>query len=191
MYRTDHPSDLQTMYAIIDDQSNRSLAKSEFFENFGITGQQIEYTLSSCAGQVTTSGRRANGFTIASLDCKSHLELPTRIECNQIPNMREEVPTPDVAKNHPHLLDIVDHIPPLDDESEILLLIGRDLIEAHHVFDQRIGPHNSPYAQKLCLGWVIIGETCLGKIQKPDHINVNKTHVLGNGRESIFKPCQN
>ena len=191
VYRTDHPNDVQTMYAIIDDQSNRSLAKSDFFENFGITGQQIQYTLSSCAGQVTASGRRANGFTIASLDGKSHLELPTLIECNQIPNMREEVPTPDVAKNHPHLLDIVDHIPPLDDESEILLLIGRDLIEAHHVFDQRIGPRNSPYAQKLCLGWVIIGETCLGKVHKPDHINVNKTHVLGNGRESIFKPCQN
>ena len=65
------------------------------------------------------------------------------------------------------------------------------MVEAHHIFDQRIGPRYSPYAQKLCLGWVIIGETCLGKVHKPDHINVNKTYVLGNGRESTFKPCQN
>lgn len=46
-----------------------------------------------------------------------------------------------------------------------MMLIGRDITIAHHVLDQKVGPGNLPYAQKLHLGWTIIGETCLGKVQ--------------------------
>ena len=108
-----------------------------------------------------------------------------------MPDVREEIPTPDVARYHSHLKDIASHIPPLDPQSDILLLIGRDLIEAHHVHDQRIGPRGSPYAQRLSLGWAIIGETCLGKGHGTDSVNVKKTYLLKNGRPSIFQPCNN
>lgn len=74
------------------------------------------------------------------------------LECDQIPDVRYEIPTPDVASHYPHLRDIEPFIPPLNPDAQIMLLIGRDLIEAHHVLDQRIGPPNSPYAQKLPLG---------------------------------------
>ncbi len=149
-------------YAIIDDQSNRSLVTSEFFTHFDIDSESTEYSLSSCSGCVTSSGRRATGYIVESLNGDTQLSLPTLIECDQIPNIREEIPTPDVARNHAHLHDIANlRFPKLNDQSEISILIGRDLIEAHHVLDQRIGPNRSPYAQKLSLGWVIIGETCL------------------------------
>ena len=191
VYPDGHPDEGKLMYAMIDDQSNRSLAKSEFFTLFNLPNEEMEYTISSCAGNLTVSGRRANGLIIESLDGLTQLHLPTLIECDYIPSVREEIPTPEVARHHPHLRDIVEYIPPMDPTSNILLLIGRDLIEAHHVHGQRIGPRHSPYAQKLSLGWVIIGETCLGKVHKPDSINVKKTFVLGNGRESVLKPCDN
>ena len=35
-------------------------------------------------------------------------------------------------------------VPSLDAETSILLVIGRDLPEAHHVLDHRIGPRGSP-----------------------------------------------
>lgn len=70
-----------------------------------------------------------------------------------------------------------------------MLLIGRDLIEAHHVLDQRIGPPSSPYAQKLPLGWTIIVETCLDKVNRPNAVNVMKTNLTGDGRASLFNPC--
>jgi len=44
-------------------------------------------------------------------------EFPNLLECNNIPNVRSEIPT-------------------LDIESKISLLIGRDLLEAHHILDQ-------------------------------------------------------
>ncbi|XP_046544637.1 uncharacterized protein LOC124254832 [Haliotis rubra] len=72
---------------------------------------------------------------------------------------------------------------------KILLLIGRDVIETHLVLDQRIGTKGAPYAQRLPLGWVIIGETCLGKIHSPEVVNVNKIKVWNNGRTSLLTPC--
>ena len=78
-----------------------------------------------------------------------------------------------MALHHAHLVDIADFIPPIYSCSDMLLLIGRDMPEAHHVLDQRIGPVGSPYAQKLPFGWVIIGEACLGKTHRPENINVN------------------
>ena len=90
---------------------------------------------------------------------------------------------------HSHLNDLSVFIPSLDTETSTLLLIGRDLPEAHLVLDQRIGPRGSPFAQKLPLGWVVIGETCLGGINRTDYVSTNKTFFLSSGRSSLFKPC--
>ena len=163
-------------------QSNASLAKSEFFDILAVDGQETPYTLLSCAGSTQTQGRVAKGYIIESLDGHTMLKFPTLLECDQIPNDRNEIPTPDVAQHHTHLKDIAKHIPPLDNYANILLLLGRDIPEAHHVLDQRIGMLGSPYAHKLRLGWIIIGEACLGKTHQPDIVNVNKTRLLRDGR---------
>lgn len=47
------------------------------------------------------------------------------------------------------------------------------------------------YAQKLDLGWVIIGDVCLGSSHRPPEVTSFKTHVLENGRTSYFPPCEN
>lgn len=51
--------------------------------------------------QVT--GRRACDYVVMSFDGKVSFPLPTLIECNAIPNNREEIPTAEVALHHPHL----------------------------------------------------------------------------------------
>ncbi|XP_071098015.1 uncharacterized protein [Haliotis cracherodii] len=191
VYPEGRPDMATRMYAMFDDQSNASLVMSEFFTNMEADGEVIPYTLSSCAGRKDTSGWRAKGYIVESFDGHSRLQLPTLIECNQIPDHREEIPVPEVAMHYNHLKDIANCIPPLDNDAQILLLIGRDLIEAHHVLDQRIGPNKTPYGQKLSLGWVIVGETCLGKVHQPKQVTVNKTYILSDGRPSIFKPCDN
>ena len=43
-----------------------------------------------------------------------------------------------------------------------------------------------PFGQKLSLGWVIIGDACLGKANKPEVGGVRKTSVLSNGRNSLL-----
>ena len=166
------------LYVIIDEQSNRSLARSSLFDHFGITGPQLPYSLSSCSGLSTEYGRRCSNLIIESFDSSHKMRLPTLIECDQIPNQRDEIPTPSAARAYSHLSDLADAIPHIRDESQILLLIGRDLLPAHHILDQRLGPIHAPFAQRLRLGWVIIGDVCLGISHKSDKISVMKTVIF-------------
>lgn len=177
------------MYVILDDQSNRSLVRSDFFELFNIQGQSFPYSLKTCAGLVETSGRKAEGFQVESLDGQTSLPLPLLIECNGILNDRSEIPTPDAARHHPHLRSVAAHIPELDPNAEILILLGRDMVRIHKVRQQVSGPPNAPFAQKLDLGWVLVGDVCLGKAHKPV-VGTFKTSVLEDGRPSLLTSCK-
>lgn len=178
------------MYAMLDDQSNVSLARSHFFDTFNVYSEALPYTMKTCSGLTNATGRRAHGFVIESVNGKTSMPLPTLTECNQIPDNRSEIPTPEAAAAHPHLLPVASQIPPLDSSAKILLLLGRDIIRAHKVRSQVNGPHEAPYAQKLDLGWVIVGNVCLSGAHKPT-VNSYKTNVLENGRPSFLTPCNN
>ncbi len=175
-------------YVILDDQSNRSLARPELFELFDVESEQFSYHLRTCSGIIETSDKKAEGFQIESLDGKVLISLPPLIECHEIMNNRSEIPTPSAVLYQPHLRHIAKHIPELEPEAEILLLLGRDVIRAHKVRQQVNGPNNAPFAQQLDLGWVVIGEVCLGNVHRPT-VNTFKTNVLESGRHSIFQPC--
>lgn len=126
-----------------------------------------------------------------SLDGKTKVTLPTLLEREHLPGDRSEIPTPEYTQYFPHLRPEADKIPPLSNSAPILLLIGRDVLSLHKVREQRNGPHNLPYAQRLDLGWVIVGELCLGGTHKTEEVNAYKTHVLQSGRSSFLKPCTN
>lgn len=178
------------MYAVHDDQSNRSLVRPEFFDLFDVKSSSSLYSLRTCAGTMEMSGRKAEGFEIESVNGGVTLTLPPLIECDQVPTNRSEIPTPKVALLHPHLRSVAKHIPELDPNAPILLLLGRDIIRAHKVRQQINGPHDSPFAQRLDLGWTIVGEVCLRQGHKPK-VSTFKTHVLEKGRPSFLSPCNN
>lgn len=190
MYACSAPNEKRKMYAILDDQSNVSLARSHFFDMFNLHGEALPYTMSS--GTVNMQGRRApsQSFSIEGINRKVSMILPILTECNQIPNNRSEIPTLEAAAAHPHLSHLATQIPPLDPSADILLLLGRDVIQAHKVRRQINGPNEAPYAQQLDLGLVIIGDVCLSGAHRPT-VNSYKTNILDNGRPSFFSPCEN
>lgn len=190
VYPKASPQSKRKMYAMLDDQSNLSLAKSAFFDIFDVRGSILPYTIKTCAGLSDTGGRRANDFVIEGLSGNVSMLLPTLTECDQIPDNRGEIPTPEAAAAYPHLRPIASQIPPLDPSADILLLLGRDIIRAHKVRSQVNGPNDAPYAQCLDLGWVIVGDVCLSGAHKPT-VNSFKTNVLNNGRPSFLTPCNN
>ncbi|KAL6457432.1 hypothetical protein MHYP_G00343950 [Metynnis hypsauchen] len=189
VYPVNEPKKVQKMYVVLDDQSNRSLAKSAFFDLFGISAVSSTYTLRTCAGIKEATGRKAHNFVVSSLDGKTRVLLPPLLECNTMPDDRSEIPTPDIVQHFPHLAPVAGEIPPIEPETPILLLLGRDVLSVHKVREQYNGPHNTPYAQRLDLGWVIVGEVCLGGVHKRTKVNVYKTNVLNNGRTSFLEPC--
>ncbi len=138
-----HPDPAIRLYAIHDEQSNRSLVRSELFEIFNDNGTSSPYSLRACAGLKETMGRRATGYIVESLDSTVHVPLPSLIECN-IPNNREEIPTPNAALHHPHLKSVTQLIPELDPNTHILMLLGWDIIRVHKVHKQRSGPNDAP-----------------------------------------------
>lgn len=187
-----HSKDPRTrvkMYIILDDQSNRSLARSSFFDMFKICSPPEEYIMNSCNGKLVTSGRCASGFVMESCDRHVCIDLPVLIECDNIPNNRQEIPSPDVTRYHPHLSDIeLEH---LDDQCQILLLIGRDVPYVHRILDQKTGHPDAPIGLRSPLGWTVVGDVCLGSQHRSSDINVYKTFVLSNGRPSLLQPCEN
>ncbi|XP_060787641.1 uncharacterized protein LOC132892997 isoform X1 [Neoarius graeffei] len=89
---------------------------------------------------------------------------------------------------HPHLRAIASEVPQLDPDAQILLLLGRDVLRVHKVRQHINGPNDAPFAQRLDLGWVLVGEVCLGNAHKPK-VYCAKTHVLENGHPSVLTPC--
>lgn len=52
------------------------------------------------------SGHRATLFFVSPIDGSVTMELPTVTECNNIPDDRSEIPTPDVISHQTHMCDI-------------------------------------------------------------------------------------
>ncbi len=167
VYPAGHRDKAVKLYAILDELSNRSLFRSQFFEVFSDQSPSAPYTLRACAGVKESAGRRASGYQVESLDGTVRIPLPSLTECNDITNNRDEILTPNVDLHHAHLKSVAYLIPDIDPQSLIMLLLGWDIIRVHKVCKQVNGSHNLPYAQKLDLGWVIVGNVCLGSIHKP------------------------
>ncbi|KAI2655850.1 2-succinyl-5-enolpyruvyl-6-hydroxy-3-cyclohexene-1-carboxylate synthase [Labeo rohita] len=72
------------------------------------------------------AGRKTNQLVTRS---RSECTEVCGEECDQIPNNHTEIPTLDVAFHHSHLRPIAQEIPPLDSDAEILILLGRDIIQ--------------------------------------------------------------
>jgi len=155
------PEQTVLVYAMHDDQSNRTLASPALLDKLGVDGAIKKYTLNSCAGSSVISARHVPELCISSADGNSEMTLHNVVECD-IPGDRSEIPTPDVTRHYPHLRRLTDFIPPLNEEAEIGLIIGRDSLEAHIVKEQVVGKKGEPFAQRLALGWAIVGEVCLG-----------------------------
>lgn len=191
VYPNVQPEKAIKTYCCIDDQSNRSLARSKFFDISGEQGLEIQYTLLSCSGTHLIPGRRASTYTIESLDGQTVFHLPTLIECNKIPDNKDEIPKAEVARCYLHLQDLAQLMSPINFHAKTLFLLGRYIISVHYVHDQRINRSNSPYGQKISLGWVIVGETCIGRAHKSNQVNVNKTFIIHDGKPSLHPSCIN
>ena len=85
------------LYAIIDNQSNNTLANPRLFDLLNIHDEEIEYILTSCSGKMNTFGSRMNDIVMESIDQTVQLDIQVVNECNNLPENLQEIPTPEVA----------------------------------------------------------------------------------------------
>ncbi len=74
----------------------------------------------SPGGTKLTKGQYANKLSIKTIDGSKRYR--DRVYSNQ--NNKNEIPIPDIPRAYPHLWLIARHIPEIDDNASILLLIG-------------------------------------------------------------------
>jgi hypothetical protein len=124
VYPSNEPERTQRMYALTDDQINKTLTTPRFFYSFNLDGQTLTYTPSSCNGTITLTGRTAEGFVIEPILGDQILYLPKMLKCGQISYNTSEIPTPNIAKAYSHLCDNTSDLPEIDYYTENALLIG-------------------------------------------------------------------
>lgn len=107
--------------------------------------------------------------------CGIVAKLPNLVECDHILQDKTEIPTPATTKHFPHLREISNEIPQLDQDAKISVLIGRDAPELLKVRAFKSGPKGAPWVQKLTLGWTVSGQMCLDRVGGPVHICANFT----------------
>lgn len=106
IYPNSQPENKVKAYVVIDDQSNCSLAKPKLFDLLNLGGKATPHMLKTCSGTSQAIGRRAHNLAVESFDGTQRQMLTTLTEeCGAIPDSREEIPTPAVARAHPHLED--------------------------------------------------------------------------------------
>ena len=110
----------------MDEQSNASMISPILLEKLGISGEKEKYYLSTCSGSKETKfGCRALSLLVKNLK-GTDFKLPTLVECDNIPNDKAEIPTPEKVKMCKHR--DAKEIPPMDEQAEIQLLISRDAL---------------------------------------------------------------
>ena len=197
-YLEEKPNHVITTYVIIDDQSDGSLINGNLLERLGVQQDKSTYAVKTVNGLQEVHGRKLAGLVIESMDSTVSIPAPTLFECNNIPGDVAEIPTPEVAAAFDHLRPITSMIPPLNKEADIAILLGRDAPQFHKVREVINGKDDQPWAHRLDLGWVIVGEVCLNGAHvrtdisylQQDVISTYFTQVLRNGRHSAqFQPC--
>lgn len=68
VFRDRAPENSVLTYAILDDQSNSTLATSELLDSLNVDGQKVDYDLMSCAGLNHLSGRKVKSLKVISMD---------------------------------------------------------------------------------------------------------------------------
>ena len=74
------PENAFKAYAILDEQSNKSLANPALFSKLNISSEEFRYTLKTCSNTVVKSGCEAQDCVNESLDGSTRYQLPTLIE---------------------------------------------------------------------------------------------------------------
>ncbi len=165
----------ERVYGVIDDQSNASMISPDLIKKLDLSGPKEKYLLTTCSVEREVRyGRRITGLLTRSLDGKLS-ELPTLVECDHIPQDKSEIPTPKIANRFSHLERIAGEIPPLDTDTKIQILIGRDAPELMKVRASINGPKGAPWAQKLDLDWTISGQVCLNTVGGAVHVTAYRT----------------
>jgi hypothetical protein len=143
---------------MLDDMSNSSFVDPKALSFFEVTAPLQDYWLSSMTGtRVAMRGARVTGFRVKGVGESREISLPSLHTHDSIPDSKKEVASPDVVRSHQKISHFADRFQPIDQNAEVLLLLGRDSPEALITVCQYEGV---PTVYHTRLGWALVGPAC-------------------------------
>ena len=144
-------------YALLDMQSDTSFVSEETAADLGVKGVETTLILSTMTAEnVPVKSARIAGLSVRGYDSKKAVALPTLYTTNNIPVCTDNIPTPDVVSEWPHLKPVAQHLMPKSN-CNIGLLIGYNCPQALVPREVVAPVGNGPFGQKTDLGWGIVG----------------------------------
>ena len=146
-------------YAILDTQSDSTFVLEDVLDKLNVDAQPVKLKLSTMTAIDTIiSSKSVHGLQVRGLYAESCIQLQQAYSRDFIPVDKSYVPTKETALLWPHLRNLADKLPPLQD-CDVGLLIGYDCPSALAPLEVILGDKNQPFAQRSELGWSIIGSS--------------------------------
>ena len=173
-------------YAILDEQSTTTFAAPEVFDFFQLDAVVMDYTVSTLSGHKTQcQGRVFEGLTVKGIKESTVYELPKVYCTDLIPDTKDEVATPLIVRQHPHIAHLANKFPKFNKAAQVLLLIGRD---SDNLLKTESHGDRAPFAHHTSLGWAVVGNVCVNK-KSSLNFKVLRTSLEPPELPTDLKPC--
>ncbi|KAK3085303.1 hypothetical protein FSP39_001304 [Pinctada imbricata] len=154
-----NPDNERLVYALLDSQSDTTFILKRTAESLYLSEVPVTLKLSTMhAENLLIESSKINGLMVRGYDSQLKLNLPVTYTRDIMPCNRSHIPTPESAKQWPHLEQIAGALLPLQD-CEVGLLIGYNCTRALTPRDVIVPDGEGPFGQRTDLGWGVVGVT--------------------------------
>ncbi|XP_049419820.1 uncharacterized protein LOC125880984 [Epinephelus fuscoguttatus] len=144
-------------YALLDTQSDSTFMLEDLAVELNVNTEPVQLKLSTMTAVNTViASKTASGLQVRGLNSEAHIQIQQAYTRDFIPVDKSHIPTKNTALKWPHLSNLANKLPSLQD-CEVGLLIGYDCPLALAPLEVIMGSENEPFAQRTVLGWSIIG----------------------------------
>ena len=186
VFHQNDPSAKVPTYVVLDDQSTDVFIADSLLEQLGVQGKEVNLEINTIPGVNSVRTQKVNGLHIQDIDgLHKSIKVPFAYSQEKIPASQEEIATPEMARSWKHLEGIAHHIHHRTN-TEIGLLIGRNIPSAFQPLRIIYGTDNEPWAEEYKFGSTVIGRVCLDK--REDRRNYETVNCIAIRRENPPSP---
>ena len=154
-----NPLNVMKCYIILDDHSNSSFVDPKVVKQLQVEGIEQSFLLKTLSSGLKTrhDSLLIHGLRIRGINQKKHFDLPPFSTSDFIHDSKDEVATPNMVKLIPHQSHLARHFLDLDQDAEVLLLLGRD---SGDLMKTVCYGDRAPFVFETHLGWAVVGSIC-------------------------------
>ena len=150
------PDKTITAYAIIDEQSNRTLVDDRVLKFFGKEFPTTEYCMKVAVQdcEFNKSGKLVSGLSVRGKFEDEIIPLPEALSCQDIADTTSGVASPRLVRTNEAISKYAHRFPEVEPQTPVLLLIGRDCGRA---MATECLTTTEPYVHRTPLGFSLVG----------------------------------